>query len=127
MTRIKLTIVNKTGTDVKCTNIKCEKFENLVVGNTVANNGSNEFTSDTNDRIFCTFEQIAPGAGKWELAMTCPKSSSNAACGSLDAGLQKYSESGTPAHFTFNLGNKNLADWDSGDSNDGNVIPYGDC
>lgn len=125
--RVKLTIINNTGTVVKCTDVACETFTNLEAGSTVTNNGKSIFTSETNDRLFCTFEQEAPGKGVWQLAMTCPKSSHNSACGSLNAGLQAYAKTGTPAEFTFNLGEANQADWDHGDSNEGDTIPYGAC
>ncbi len=127
MSRVNVTVVNNSGLNVKCTNIGCETFTKLSVGDTVAAGGQNTFSSDTNDRIFATFTEVAPGDGSWELSMTCPRSSSNSACGSLNAGLQTYEESGTPANFKFILGTPNLADWDSGSSNGGNVITYGDC
>lgn len=125
-TRVTLTVVNKSGTTLKCTNVGCESFDNLKVGDTIAAGGKNTFTSSTNDRIFATFEEDGPGIGAWQLAMTCPELSDNSACGSFNAGLQHYSESGH-GNFTFNLGSPNLADWDSGSSNEGNVISYGDC
>ena len=125
--RINLKIINNTGTTVRCSDTSCEAFTNLSVGTTVANKGQDTFNSDTNDRIFCTFQQEAPGKGKWQLAMTCPEMSDNSACGSLDAGLQHYSPSGSPATFTFILGEPNLADWENPTENKGETISYGDC
>lgn len=126
-TRVNLTIKNNSGVTVTCTDIRCETFTNLNVGQTIAANGSNTFTSDSNNRIFATFTENAPGIGSWQVAITCPKMASNSACGSYNAGLQHYEESGSPVTFTYILGTPNLADWDSGTSNEGNVITYGDC
>ena len=126
-TRVKLIVKNKTGLTVKCTDVRCEKFSDLKVGTTIAAGGENTFLTDTNDRIFCTFTEEAPGAGSWQLSMTCPKSSTNSACGSFNAGLQHYDKHGTPAVFTFILGEANLADWDNGSVNKGKTINYGDC
>lgn len=125
--RVELVVKNNTDIDVECTDIKCEKFEDLVVGSIIASKGEKTFSSTTNDRIFCTFSQKAPGAGKWQLAMTCPKSSHNSACGSYCAGLQKYERKGTPVTFTFILGTENLADWSHGDRDAHDTVVYGDC
>ncbi|MBK9246522.1 MAG: hypothetical protein IPM69_00015 [Ignavibacteria bacterium] len=62
--------------------------------------------------------------------MTCPRTptSTNSACGiNGNEGLQTYNEHGTPANFTFNLGQVNQADWDSGSNNGRNIIQYDDC
>lgn len=126
--RIRLTIVNNTGADVKCTSIKCEKFLDLTTGTVIANNTESVFLTETNDRIFCEFDQTNNSkAGKWQMGMTCPKSSDNNAYGTFMAGLQKYKKSGTPLELTYILGTKNLADWDHGDKNEGNTRSYGDC
>ena len=126
-TRVNVTVINNSGLTVKCTNTSCESFTNLSVGDTIAAGGKNTFSTDTNNRIFATFAEESPGIGAWQLAMTCPELSDNSACGSFNAGLQTYEEDGTPANFTFILGTPNKADWDSGSSNNGDVISYGDC
>lgn len=126
-TRVNLTIVNNSGLTLTCTDIQCETFTNLKVGQTIAAGGENTFTSDSNDRLFATFTENAPGLGSWQVALTCPRSADNSACGSYNAGLQTYAESGTPAEFKFIVGTPNLADWDSGTADSGNVVPYGQC
>jgi hypothetical protein len=62
------------------------------------------------------------------MSFTCPKLSSNSAEGSpsgsqffVPAGLQAYSEKGTPVTFTYKIGQENKACWSSGTSNDGKV------
>lgn len=124
---VKLTIVNNTGTTVTCTDIRCEKFEDLNVGDQLASGFSATYIALTNDRVFCTFAQNPPGSGSWQLAMTNPEMTDNSACGSLNAGLQPYSPSGTPAQFTFILGQPNEADWDNPSVNKNKTITYGDC
>tara|TARA_R110001599_G_scaffold57665_2_gene158887 strand:+ start:1409 stop:3829 length:2421 start_codon:yes stop_codon:yes gene_type:complete len=52
------------------------------------------------------------------LSFTCPKLSGNSAEGSPLAGLQHYPEHGTPALFTYIIGEVNSACWSSGSSND---------
>jgi len=126
-TRINLTVENKTDLEVKCTDISCKTFSGLSVGDTIAPGKSFKCTSDTNDRIFCEWAQESPGSGNWQLAMTCPKSSDNSACGSNKAGLHTYNRSGTPVSFTFSLSEENRADWNHGDENHGECITYGDC
>ena len=124
---MKLVVKNDTGMVLKCTDIRCEKFDNLSEGQTIAPYGRNEFTTETRDRIFCTFTEQSPGAGSWQLAMTCPTGARNSACGSYNAGLQPYERTGTPVTFTFILGQPNQADWNHGDTDVLNVIRYGDC
>lgn len=126
-TRVKLVVKNNTGMVLKCTDIRCEKFDNLSEGQTIAPYGQNEFTTETRDRIFCTFTEQSPGAGSWQLAMTCPTGARNSACGSYNAGLQPYERTGTPVTFTFILGQPNQADWNHGDTDVLKVIRYGDC
>ena len=129
-TRVKLVVKNNTGVVVECTNIHYERFENLSEGHTIAPGGENEYTTETSDRIFCTFTEQSPGAGSWQLAMTCPISSRNSACGSYNAGLQPYERRGTPVTFTFILGQPNEADWNHGDISTNmlqDVIRYADC
>lgn len=126
-TRVQLLIKNNTGTTVTCTDIACEGFDDLNVGDTLENGGQKTYTSSSNDRIFCTFEQVAPGKGAWQLGVTCPKSSHNSAQGSFDAGLQTYERTGTPVTFTYDFGNPNQADWNNGDKDTGASVPYGDC
>ena len=126
--RIRLTVINNTGADVKCTSIKCKKFLDLQVGSVVADKGKAIFLTETSDRIFCEFSQTNnPDAGKWQMGMTSPKLSDNNAYGTFMAGLQKYKKSGSPLELTYILGTKNKADWDNGDKNEGETIPYGDC
>jgi hypothetical protein len=125
--RVKLTIINNSNVAVKCTDTKCAPIAKLQKGTIIPAKGKVTFLSDTNDRIFATFEEGSPGRGSWWIAATCPLTSSKSACGSINAGLQKYHESGKPAHYTFILGQPNLADWDDGSSNNGDVIQYGAC
>ena len=125
-TRVILTVQNPFSIPVTCVDIRCETFENLSVGTVIPAGGSGVYQSETNDRLFCTWSNSE--GGYWQMAMTCPKASDNGACGCTPtAGLQKYEENGTPANFTFILGQPNQADWDSGSENNGDVITYGDC
>ncbi len=59
---------------------------------------------------------------EYHLSFTCPKSSSNSAEGSPYAGLQSYSEHGTPVTFTYKVGTINLACWNNGNYNDGKIV-----
>ena len=127
MARIVLIVTNNYDLDVECTDIKCQKFDDLKVGTVIPAGGVGIFESSTNDRVFCTFEQVRPGAGFWQLGMTCPKSSSNSAQGSFRAGLQKYRRRGTPVTFEYVLGQPNRADWDNGRQDKGENVPYGHC
>lgn len=128
--RVEFIVVNNTGLAVQCVNTCCEGFDvpgfTLSVGTTIQNGQRGTFRSATNDRIFATFTEVG-GAGAWQMAMTSPKSSRNSACGSLMAGLQIYSRTGTPTTFTFIPGQPNQADWNHGDKDDGDVVRYCDC
>ncbi len=125
--RVKLTINNQTGNTIKCTNTKCESISGMEGGvTTIADGESKTFTATSSDRIFCTW--VEEGAyGAWEMGMTCPKSSSNSAYGSTNAGLQHYDRSGTPVEFEYIPGTPNQADWNHGNQNNGDTISYGDC
>jgi hypothetical protein len=126
MTRLTVTIQNPYNTPLKCVDIPCAKFTNLFVGDTIEPAGQRTYSSDSNDRVFVTFQNSF--GGSWQLAMTSPKSSSNSACGiTPSSGLQPYEEHGTPVAFTYILGQGNLADWKNGDKNTGAVVTYGDC
>ncbi len=131
-TRVNLVVKNNTNAEVTCTNISCGTFTNLAVGATIAAGGTGSYTSSSNDRLFIRWEPTEKGVvhvfGMHEMAMTCPKSSNNSACGITQfAGLQTYEEHGTPVDFTFILGTPNLADWDDGSANNGEVVVYGSC
>ena len=126
-TRVILIIVNNTGHAVTCTDIRCGAFSNLNVGDTLANGATGTYTSDTHDKSFVTWA-MAPGPGAWEMGMICPQFSHNSAYGSAKAGLQHYSRTGTPATFTYHLGQDNQADWSSGNSYcPTNGLNYGGC
>lgn len=77
------------------------------------------FVLKDNDRAGLYFNQDWM---EFHMSLTCPKWSSNSAEGSPHAGLQTYSESGTPVTFTYNVGTPNLACWSSGSSNNGGVV-----
>lgn len=125
--RVILNLVNNTNGDVTCTDISCETWNNLEVGQVVKSGSSISFNADTNDRLFLTWKNKEAGA-VFYMAMTCPKSSTNSACGyDTLSGLQTYKKHGTPATFTFNLGEINNADWDNGDSNHNINVSYGSC
>ncbi len=125
-TRVTLIVENSTGQTVKCTDTRCASFDNLNSTTTIPDGEKGTYTSESSDRLFCTFEQ-EDGNGVWEMGMTCPKSSHNSAQGSAQAGLQTYDQEGTPVTFTYKLGEENEADWDHGNKNDGDHVAYGDC
>lgn len=127
-TRINLNIKNTVNPDesIVCRKILCQNIDGLDVGTVLAAGETGKYTASTNDRVFCMWEGLISGT-EYQMAMTCPKSSSNSAAGYGSAGLQKYSRSGTPANFTFHVGTKDLADWDNGDSYEGNAPDFGDC
>ncbi len=77
------------------------------------------FVLKDNDRAGLYFEQSWI---QYHLSFTCPKLTSNSAEGSPHAGLQTYSEHGTPVTFTYHIGTPNLACWSSGTSNKGRVV-----
>jgi len=125
--RVILNLINNTSGDVICTDISCKTWNNLKVGQVVKSGSTLSFNSDTNDRLFLTWQNKAAGA-VFYMAMTCPKSSTNSACGyDTLSGLQTYQEHGTPGTFTFKLGDSNHADWKSGSSNNNHFVKYGDC
>lgn len=128
--RVILIVENPYDVPVTCThsNDVCSNsaWDNLPVGTVIAANSQQTFTSQSNNRLFC--EWTNKYGAIFQMAMTCPKASSNSACGiSANAGLQEYAEHGTPVQFTYILGQQNQADWDSGTVNNGNTIPWGDC
>ncbi len=127
-TRVKFTIENNTGKTLQCTDICCESFEGLNKDDKIPNGETKEYTSNTNDRIFCTWvvEESSPSI-EYQMGMTSPKSSHNSAYGSVKAGLQKYERTGTPVAFTYKPGNDNKADWNHGDHDTGDTVNYGSC
>lgn len=76
------------------------------------------FVLKDNDRAGLYFSQAWI---QFHMSFTCPKLSNNSAEGSPHAGLQTYSESGTPVTFVYNVGEPNLACWSSGSSNNGQI------
>jgi hypothetical protein len=129
-TRVSVTIHNPYDKKVRCSlsNSVCPngQWDNMDEGTEIEKGQSRTFTSSSNNRLFC--EWTNEYGAIWQMAMTCPVGSSNSACGiSKNAGLQKYLESGTPAQYTYLLGQPNDADWKSGSENNGNVIPFGQC
>lgn len=123
-TRVILIINNPFDTVVTCTNVSCEKFDDLSVGTVIPAKGSGTYTSPTSDRIFVTWE--SPTGGYWRMGMTVPKSSSNSACGYGNEGLQHYNDD-VPCKFIYDLGQPNQASWDNPTGpGDGNPS-YGDC
>lgn len=77
------------------------------------------FVLKDNDRagVYYTIDYL-----EYHLSFTCPKMTDNAAEGSAYAGLQGYSETGTPVTFTYLIGTPNLACWESGNSDDGKIV-----
>lgn len=124
--RINLRITNKTNERIKCAHILCKDIDTLDVGTVIEPNASDMYHATTSDRVFCEFTGLESGTS-YKLAMTCPKSSRNSACGYGSAGLQHYERGGTPVTFTFNIGTKDLADWENGDVYDGEEVTYKDC
>lgn len=134
--RVKVTVNNKTGTDVKLLATYVVKGRNLFNpatwegwqdGYVLESGQSMEMWSVDNDRMYAQFEALKSGKGTgvtYRIGMTVPKSSHNSAAGwdGLE-GLQKYERGGTPASFTFNFGNPNIASWNSGDSLDSSGMP----
>lgn len=127
-TRINLTITNSVSPaeTIVCRKILCQNIENLNVGTQLKPGDSGHYTVSTNDRVYCLWQGLVSGT-EYQLAMTCPKSSHNSAAGYGSAGLQTYSRTGTPVSFTFEVGTKDLADWDNGNSYEGNAPTFGDC
>ena len=126
MSAVTLTIKNPSELAVVCTEVKCEKFDNLHKGTTIAAGGENTFNTDTSDRIFCTFKEEGAGIGAWQMGMTAPDSSPNNAYGTYNAGLQRYNKHGD-LKLVYILGTPNHADWDDPSENHGSVVPYGSC
>jgi hypothetical protein len=128
--RVELIVNNNTGGTIECTDTSCELFDvpgfQLGVGTTIPNGQTGTYRSTTNNRIFVTFAP-AGGSPTWQMGMTCPKASHNSADGNQNAGLQTYSRTGTPVTFTYNPGQPNQADWDHGNEDEGDTVPYGEC
>ena len=132
-TRIYLTITNTTSIPLTCASIVCEEIPGMspapeagARGTMLEPGETKHFEIPTNNRVFCEFDSL-DGKIAYRMAMTCPKSSHNSAAGYARSGLQTYSRTGTPVHFTFLLGEANRADWDHGDSNHEDCPEYGDC
>ena len=137
VSRVTMIVKNPFNSPVTCMSIPCATFNPpqdgdqsgavmLQVGTVIPANGTGIFVSQSNNRLFCLWTNSY--GGYWQMAMTCPKSSPNSACGlTPTAGLQGYSGSGTPTSFTFILGNANLADWGDPAVNKGDVIPWAEC
>ncbi|TXL13469.1 hypothetical protein BMR04_14310, partial [Methylococcaceae bacterium HT3] len=123
--RITLNIQNTTKERIKCAHIVCKDIDTLDVGNIIEPGEKKTFYASTNDRVFCDFRGMESGT-EYRLAMTCPHSSHNSACGYGSSGLQHYTRTDL-AVFTFNIGTKDLADWNHGDEYEGDEIDYGDC
>jgi hypothetical protein len=125
-TRVIVKIKNNFSIPVKCTSIPCAEFKDLKVNHVIEAHSEAVFQSDSNDRLFCEWRNT--DGGFWQMAMTCPKGSSNSACGiSPTAGLRMYDPKGTPANFEYILGEDNLADWKSGDENNGDIVDWAKC
>ena len=118
-TRVSVTISNTTSEPVECSNLSCAALSGLSVGAVITKGDYKIYTSDSNNRIFVQFTGQVTGT-VFSLAMTCPELSDNSATGYGNGGCQQYSGSGTPANFTFNLGQSDQADWGGGKS-----VPYG--
>jgi hypothetical protein len=125
-TRLNLKIINKSNEAIICRKILCQDIGGLDVGDQLTVGGGGSYQISTNDRVFCSWQGMISGT-EYQLAMICPKSSSNSAAGYGSAGLQEYSGSGTPVTITFHIGNKDLADWDNGDKYTGCAPDFGDC
>ncbi len=123
--RIKCVIHNTTLEKVICTNIVCEKFDNLEINDQIDSGHILTIFTATNNRIFCSFRG-AETLTEYKLAMTCPKSSGNNACGYGNAGLHPYN-SHKLLLLRFDLGQKDQADWDNDFSYKGAEVPFGDC
>ena len=126
MSRITLYIKNMSEEVVQCKHILCNDIKGLDVGDKLNPGSTGRYTIDTNDRVFTDWASLESG-DVYKLAMTCPKSSHNSACGYGSSGLQHYERTGTPVTFYFHLGNKDLADWNNGDKFVGDSAKYGDC
>lgn len=121
--RVHLRVLNATNGEVKCTDIRGGSFENLKVGDVIASRDMGVYASADNSRIYCKFEAESLGSKiYWELGMTNPKMSGNAAQGSDNAGLQPY---GSDGNFTYVLGFKNAADWENRSEDKGVRVDYG--
>ena len=127
-TRIKLAVTNSVNPkeSIVCRKILCQNIDGLDVGTVLASGATGKYTASTNDRIFSEWEGLVSGT-KYQMAMTCPKSSTNSAAGYGSAGLQTYEKHGTPVSFTFNVGTKDKADWGHGDEYEGDAPDFGDC
>ncbi|GAW85759.1 conserved hypothetical protein [Bathymodiolus platifrons methanotrophic gill symbiont] len=123
--RITLTIRNYTGEPVRCENIRCENIDTLDIGRNIEENGTITVYSSTNDRVFCSFRGMKSRV-LYKLAMTCPRSSGNNACGYGNAGLKPYNPHKL-LKVEFYLGRSDEADWDNPSSYHGQSIDYGDC
>ena len=123
--RITLHVYNTTKERLRCGQILCKDFDTLQVGEIVEPGATKTYYAKTNDRVFCDFVGMESGT-LYRLAMTCPRSSSNSACGYGSAGLQPYTRTGY-AEFKFDIGHKDLADWNHGNSYEGDTVEYGDC
>ena len=98
---------------------------------TMPPNSTFAFDLADNDRagvVYLATDSVGNEVGFVTMSYTCPESSDNSAEGSPDmpgifipAGLQPYDEHGTPVQFTYNIGQPNLACWDSGSSNNGEI------
>lgn len=130
--RINFLVLNTSTTnDLMCTVISCEGVEGLSVGDKIGPSEQKTYQVFSNNRVFVSWiEDTGTGYSLiHQMAMTCPKSSSNSACGITKlAGLQAYEKHGTPVDFVFFVGTPNLADWDNGMGGDGSGNPtFGDC
>jgi len=125
--RLNVKIVNNTTPKepIQCKKILCESVEGLKINDIIQPDKSLEFTSTSNDRIFCEF--VGLDEKVYEMAFTSPRSSTNSACGFVHSGLQCYAKHDTPVSFVFHVGAKNLADWDNGCEYKGVEIEFGSC
>lgn len=124
--RITVYIKNMSDEVIQCKHILCGDIQGLDVGDKLNPSQVMVYHATSNDRIFSDWSGLESG-DVYKIAMTCPKSSHNSAAGYGNGGLQHYSRTGTPVTFRFNLGNKDLADWDNGDEYHGEAPEYGDC
>ena len=120
-TRINLTIQNTRKVPIECVVIGCEPVNGLDVGDRLAPGEVGNYTIDSNNRVFLSWAEVVDDSplASWDMihqmAMTCPISSGNNACGlTAFAGCQPYDAGAkAPVSFTFFVGFPNLADWNN--------------
>ncbi len=130
--RVNVKVNNKTNYTLTNFDVWGGPWTSSVPPHQIAAQETVGFDLETNDRagvVFLATDSAGNEMGFVTMSFTCPKHSSNSAEGSpnkpgvfISAGLQIYKESGTPVSIEYNVGDENLACWDSGDSNNGNIV-----